>query len=82
MSITHECETVLSWQFNGTETASRGRHVVPCRTHYSNSEPVNLCSFFFMMRAWRSSNKYQLYILWFDPTGARTHDLLHSMRAR
>jgi hypothetical protein len=27
-------------------------------------------------------NKYQFYSLWFDPTGARTHDLPHSRRAR
>ena len=26
------------------------------------------------------SNKYQLYSLWFDPTGVRTHDLPHSRR--
>jgi hypothetical protein len=25
--------------------------------------------------------KYQLYNLWFNPTGDRTHDLLRSMRA-
>ena len=27
-------------------------------------------------------NKYQFYSLWLDPTGARTHDLPHSRRAR
>jgi hypothetical protein len=27
------------------------------------------------------SNKYQFNSPWFDPTGARTHDLLHSRRA-
>jgi hypothetical protein len=27
------------------------------------------------------SSKYQLYSLWFDPTGARTHNLPHSRRA-
>jgi hypothetical protein len=25
---------------------------------------------------------HQFYSLWFDPTGSRTHDLPHSMRAR
>jgi hypothetical protein len=28
-----------------------------------------------MLRTSRKSNKYQFYSLWFDPTGARTHDL-------
>ena len=31
-----------------------------------------------MLHAKRRNNKYQFYSLWFDPTGARTHDLPHS----
>ena len=46
------------------------------------SEPTSLCSFSLVLCALRKSNKYQLYSLWFEPTGARTHDLPHSRRAR
>jgi len=28
-----------------------------------------------MLRTYQRSNKYQLYILWLDPIGVRTHDL-------
>jgi hypothetical protein len=42
----------------------------------------SLCSFSLMLRATRRSNKYQFYSLWFDPIGARTHDLLQSRRIR
>ena len=48
----------------------------------SDSEPNNLCSFSVMLRTQRRSNTYQLYSLWFDPTGVRTHDLPHSRPAR
>ena len=50
------------------------------RTHYSDSEPSSL--FTLMLRAYRKSNKYQFYHLWFDPTVTRSHDLPHSKRAR
>jgi hypothetical protein len=53
---------------------SAGRHVAPLG-HCSDSEPTSLWSFSFMLRAYRRSNKYQFYSLWFDPTKARTHDL-------
>jgi hypothetical protein len=32
-----------------------------------------------MLRAWLRSDKYQVHIVWFDPLGARTHDIPHSM---
>ena len=35
-----------------------------------------------MLHAYRRSNKYQVHSLWFDSTGARTHDLPHSRRTR
>ena len=35
-----------------------------------------------MLCAQRRSNKYQFYVLWFHPIGARSHDLPHSMRVR
>ena len=31
-----------------------------------------------MLRAYRRTNKYQLYSLWFDRIGTRTHDLPHA----
>jgi len=30
---------------------SMGRHVSPLKTHYSDSEPISLCSFFLMLSA-------------------------------
>jgi len=32
-----------------------------------------------MLRAWLRSDKYQVHIVWFNPLGARTHDIPHSM---
>jgi hypothetical protein len=34
--------------------------------HYPDSEPTSLCSFSLMLHAYRRSNKYQFYSLWFD----------------
>jgi len=31
-----------------------------------------------MLRVYRISNTYRFHSLWFDPTGARTHDRPHS----
>ena len=44
----------------------------PQSPHYPDSEPTS-----FLLNA-----TYQLYSLWLDPTGARTHDQPHSRRAR
>jgi hypothetical protein len=30
-----------------------------------------------LLRAWRSSNKYQILVFGFDPTGVRIHDIQH-----
>ena len=81
-SALHQTNT-LSWnlQCQLTETMIRGQTCHSTQTHYSDSESTGLCSFSLMLRAQRRSNKYQFYSLWFDPTGARTHDLQHSRRA-
>jgi hypothetical protein len=54
------------------------------RTHYPDSEPTRLCSFYLMlrMRAKQRSNKYQFYNFWYDPIGVRAHNLSHSRRTR
>ena len=52
-------------------------------THPEFTTVLFVClTFFFagMLDSYRRSNKYQFYSLWFDPTGARTHDLPHSRR--
>ena len=38
-------------------------------THYPDSESTSLCSSSLMLHAYRRSNKYQFYSLWFDPFG-------------
>jgi hypothetical protein len=38
--------------------------------------------FFLVHRFYQGNNKFQLYNLWFDFTGDRTHDLQHSGRVR
>ena len=44
---------------------SVGRYICRfTRTHYSDSDPTSLCSFSFMLRAMRRSNKYQFYSIW------------------
>jgi hypothetical protein len=52
------------------------------RTHYLDSEPTNLCSFSLVLRDYQRRTKYQFCILWFDPTGTRTHDLSNSLPPR
>jgi len=49
------------------------------RTYYPYSESTSLCSYSVKLGAYLRSNIYRLYILWFDSTGAGTHDLRHSM---
>ena len=39
---------------------------------------LNLCSYSLMMRVQRRNMKYQFNILWFDTTGTRAHEPLHS----
>ena len=46
-----------------TETTVRGQSCSPTRTHYHDSYPISLCSFFLMLFAQRRSNTYQLYSL-------------------
>jgi hypothetical protein len=70
----------LSWIFKVLSHWNNSPSCPPTRTHYSNSEPTSLCSFSLMLGAQRRSNTYQFYSLWFDPIGARTHDLPHSRR--
>ena len=41
-------------------------------------ESTNLCSFSLMLRPYRRFNTYQLYGLWIDPIGTRTHNVPHS----
>ena len=41
--------------------------MLPTRTHYSDSEPINLCSL--MLYPYHRSSKYQFYSLQFDPEG-------------
>jgi hypothetical protein len=60
---------------------SAGRHDAPLWTHYSDSEPTSLCSFFLMLHTKQKGNKYQYHSLRFDPIWARTHNLPHSRRA-
>jgi hypothetical protein len=39
----------------------------PTRTHYPDSEPTSLCSFFLMLYSLQRSNKYQFYsLVWPD----------------
>ena len=45
----------------------------------SCSEPTSLCFFSLMLPAQRRSSKYQFDSIWFDPVGARSHDLPHLM---
>ena len=46
-----------------SETTVRGETCRPTQTHYPDSEPTSLCTFFLMMRAQWRSNKYQFYSL-------------------
>jgi len=52
-----------------TETTEACRSI---QKHYSGSKPTHI----FILC------KYQFYSLWFNPTGAPTHDLPRSSRAR
>ena len=67
---------MLSWilQCQITKTTVRGQTCRLTRTHYPDSEPTSLCSFSLMLRAYKRSKNINLYSLWYDPTGARTHD--------
>ena len=79
----YETNTLItSLQCQFTETTIRGKTCRPSPTHYPDSEPSSLSSYSMKLRAKRRSSKYQFYSLWFDPTGARTHILPHSRRAR
>jgi hypothetical protein len=54
--------------------------------HVADSDTLSwfraiICSFSLILRAERRSNTYQFYSLWFDPIGARTHDLPRPRRA-
>jgi hypothetical protein len=78
-------------EFDGIEIHSKITYNEPNRkdvedenatqAHYPDSESTSLCSLPLILHALPRSNKYPFYSLWFDPTGTRTHDLLHSRRA-
>ena len=67
---------LLQCQF--TEATIRGQTCRSPRTHYSDSEPANLCSYSLMLRAQQRSNTYKSYSLLFNPKGSRTYDLPHA----
>jgi len=56
-----------------TETTVCGYTCHSTRTHYHDSEPINLSPY--KAGAWQRSNKYQFYSHWFAPKGAQAHDL-------
>ena len=59
---------------------SVGRHVAPLgRIILIPCQPVCSCSL--MLRAYRRSNTYQFYNLWFDPTVSRTHTIHYATDA-
>ena len=47
------------------------------QSHYTDTEPTNLCASLIMPSAWLGSDKYQILSHWFDSTGSRTPDLPH-----
>jgi hypothetical protein len=46
-----------------------------CLIYHGENKSASLCSCSLMLHALRRSNKYQDYCLWFDLTGAQTHNL-------
>ena len=60
---------------------STGKHMAPLG-HITMIPSRPDCFFSIVLHAMRRSNKYQLYILWFDPIVTRTHGLPHSRQAR
>ena len=73
---------VVYLQSQLTETTVGGQTCCSTLTHYPDSESTSLSAFSLMLCAWRRSNKYQFYSLWFDPIWSQTHDLPHLRRAR
>ena len=68
--------------FNSASSLKQTVHGYICRsiwTYYSDSEPTSLYSYSLRLHALRRSNKYQFYSLWFDQTGALTHDIPHGL---
>ena len=49
-----------------TETTDLGQICCSTRTHYLDSKPNSLYSYSLMLSAYRRSNKFQFYSLWFD----------------
>ena len=46
----------------------RGQICRSTRTHYSDSEPIMLCSYCLVLRTYSGKNNtYQLHSLWYDP---------------
>ena len=74
----HQTNTAYLHFFNSASSQTT-IHMQTCRsTHYPDSEPTCLCSFFLMLCAQQRSNKYQFYYHSFDTVGVRTQDLLHT----
>ena len=64
----------LSWNFIVlAETTVSGQ--TSTWTDYAVFRQTSLCSFSLMLHTQRRSNKYQLYILWFDSIRTRTDDI-------
>ena len=59
---------------------SVGRHVAPLWHKLIRSQPVFALTLWCCMLRGEATNT-KCYSLWIDPTGARTHDLLHVRRA-
>ena len=53
-----------------SETIVRGQTCHSAWTHYPDSEPISLCSFFLMLHGEQRSNKCQFYSLWFESSWA------------
>jgi hypothetical protein len=86
-------EIIMRSALHKTNKPSAFSMVLP---HWNNSPLIHMLphsdtlsrfrtsqTLFFQLKAvfLLGSNEYQLYSLWFDPIGARTHDLPHSRRA-
>ena len=82
-------EKIKMWKVNGRWTTDAKwwqKLTLPLARWANNSSRVDMSlhsdtlSRFWANHSLMRSNKYQLYSLWFDPTGVRTHDLPHSRR--
>ena len=63
-----------------TETTVCGQTCRHTRTNYHYSDPTSICSYSLMLHAQLEATNTNFIVIWFDATGARTHDLPHSRR--